>query len=430
MGDYKRDQLQALIKKLMGNQTLVDFAKGCGISRSNLSVWLNSEATGGQLSKATLRRISEYTGYDYDALLVAGGYGNTKGDARRHRPLEDRLRACAKDMGECLADMTGKLAFFDGLTDFLDYCQMLYMGERCEFHVRETRELHGDGHHKAEMSAVVRATIGSRNRFGHLYFVLYYAETVGGQVIITDMAFDGASVMDAGLSIGRHESMDGMDEAEIRQSSIVYTIENCAEVRLLAAIFGEGESKIVHRNIVDGFGFRIPPAFAGLTAFLRAHAAAYAQLERHIREALNTRLKQKALSPNDGVTWRAIASIMKQETGIHFAYYATDFEADTELPPCIMVEAGQYSGSMNALQRAVCAYARELGVAEYGDCLASVAVYDRQSVTYRTADDVPEAVDNDEASADGCTKPEDEKTKDAGMKSCRGNDDAYADDLD
>lgn len=372
--EFNPVKFRELIENCIGSGSITAFASRCGISREHASRMLSNAA---RPSRNTLKKIaSAYPGkVTYEELLTACGYASSPADARKELPLEKRVSLNAKDLSEGLKALTKGVRSHRSIYEFMEEYEMIYGCESSsKILVTKPREYEGDKHPGAEVFSIVETRFEDRLQAASTWFVIYYAETKGGNVIVMDAAMDGESLLEAGIM--NMKSFENANKKEIEEAEYLYRIKPKGEIaeKLLKALFG-GESYV---TAVTGFGFYLDRTPENLREFLADHQKVFSpgELKEFYDLAMqNKNCEDAFLEFEDDETGESgyeamIAKVMRDETKLPFHLYRDDADKPRN---CIMIEGvtdcfGSYVGEydIEKLKKFTEQYARELGVDKYG----------------------------------------------------------------
>lgn len=212
------------IRRLMAGETLQQFAKGCGLSRTNLTRLLG-DGNDSPPRKSTLKKIAEYTGADYEDLLSVCGYPLPGAKAQAEPSLDERAARNAEGLEKGFVKLIGKPRLLSGPGELLDEAVRLYGTERCDASLGDPFEYNGNLH-EASAEYCVIGNVSVRDATGAsctTYFALYYADTKGGNCIVTDYAFDGSSLVEAGIDFRETLPADYTYETVCRMDRVTVT---------------------------------------------------------------------------------------------------------------------------------------------------------------------------------------------------------------
>lgn len=391
--EYNPEEFQKTMQKLMGSRSMAEFAAMCGISRANLSKVMSAEHPA-QPGKNTLRKIADHTELDYEDLLMMCGYAESPAAARKQRPFMDRIRMNARDMEEGFGKLAGRTCLFDDIREFLETYRMLYSYEDCKFAVSKPKEYEGERRNRAEKYVNVFAMFKDMESVCYTYAVIYYAETKGGSIVILDTAMDGKALMESHFASEEDLRNMRLDPEDVKNMEYVYYIRETSEGRLLRKLFGEETTW--YRTVISGFGFCIDGDTPKFRDFVRNHMQSLPDEASTLQAYLDDsqadadqffRQYMHGNSASGGRT-AVIADIMAAETGIPFCGFADTEESD--FPPCVMVEETEdayRNADLETLKDIVRKYAAELGLKEYGNCMANSVICADENMRFKVEED-------------------------------------------
>ena len=370
---FDKERFRIILRRIIGEEKQVAFAKSHGISQEHLSRLLRSPNIA-RPSVGILEKIAAGNSVDLAEMMEACGYGE-QAYSRVGSDLE-RAGANVDELRKNLTLMTKDCRVYKNLEEFFEEYVMLYDCHGATFAIfpESTREYEGDGHFGAEYVTVVIAKFPWGARTCKIWSVIYFSETKGGRVIILDAATDGKSLAEAGVF------KKEIDEA-IKDSPFVHMVLEPAEVaglsareRLINAIFGNDLQQVPYTYIGFGIDF-FPGELSPETkaSFIAAHMESFG-LEgldkdnlkpENIEEIINE-INKKDTDGTEGFG-SVVAIAMRNETGIPFEYFSS---AEDGRKSAVMVERGEQNGlTSKELQEAVKGYAGELGLTEFGECI-------------------------------------------------------------
>ena len=368
---FNKERFRSILRRIIGEEKQVTFAKSHGISPEHLSRLLRSSNIA-RPSIGILEKIAAGNSADLAELMEACGYGE-QAYAKIGSDLE-RAGANVDELRKNLSIMTKGCRVYKNLKEFFEEYVMLYDCHGATFTVRpdSKQEYEGNGHYGAEYVTVVIANFPWGARTCKVWTAVYFSETKGGRVIILDAATDGKSLAESGMF--QKEEIRNFVEKSPFVHRIFEPAGVSAEDRLLNAIFGNGMQQVPYTYI--GFGIDFFPGEIGAEAkmsFITAHAESLG-LDKADKEALKLRKIDETVDEinrknSDGTEGfgSVIAIAMRNETGIPFEYFVS---SENNRKSAVMVEREDQGGlTTKELRTAVRGYASELGFTEYGECL-------------------------------------------------------------
>lgn len=394
------DQLQLtnLLQEAIGKESQVVFAKKCGISKEHLNRMLSGK-TRSKPSKTTLRKIAENSSVSYEQLLTACGYS----DEMMFKPVSQLAQENAEAMLEGFRKMTECIRLYPSVRTFMEELFLVYGKHRMDLTFCRPEEYDGSEHAHAEYFQRGRADFYAEGRLCSTWFVIYFCQTKGGQVVVVDAAMDGKTLMENQLI--RQQAIDELyaDGTDVNALPYYFEIrsDGRAEERLLKALFGKSENQnetVVVSNIGLGFELEeVPPHFAKFldnhtkTAMIKGvlsddPAWAVSRIfnvvslgtdpERELSDCLCRYTYNKGYAA-------VIANIMSEETGIRFGMW----DGLDDGPVTVMCDDEDVEN--DEVLPIIRAYAKELGVKRYGECIAYTK-YEKDSVLQFEVDDEEE----------------------------------------
>lgn len=375
--DFDSTKFASLLQKAIGMNSQAEFAKQCEISPEHLSRMLRGKSKF-RPSINTLKKIAENSNVPLKDLLAACGYD---ADEKSSMTVMERVQTNAESMRNGFRTMTNDIRLYSSLHDFLDEHQMLYGEEDAKVFLGTKREYDGDEYRYAEYYTFARCVFPVKDNECTIYFVIFFCETKGGQVLVTDVAMDGKTLFECGYV--SQKTVDDLyaDGEDINKLPFFYNIKsnNTAEMRLLKALFGGNMERYPYT--VRGFGLDISNTPPNFTAFLKNHKNSFVSDEDDERIALCDKV-DRGEAPEavfadfeDAVTTECglgavISTIMRDETGIDFEWWKNK-DADTG---AVMV-LDEIDTDRRELKTIVNQYAKELGLKQYGQCLVFTEMF-------------------------------------------------------
>ena len=400
---YDIDRFRNVLRSCIGHDSQSAFAEKCGISKENLNRLLNA-ADPSRPAKSTLRKIADASPdkTDYDELLKLCGYEPEKEEKKKNTSFEERALANAKNIRDGMTDLIKNGMIYPSIEDFLDTYSMLYSSEREKYFCLARKEYSGTGHQNAENTIVVKSYFEDIEKEGEnlirnscsTWFVLYYAETKSGKVVITDITTDGRSISEAGDAPDCGESF----------------FEDRSDMEFVCSIDSKAIKDSMFRNktidiIAHGFGFYLEQMPDSISEFLERHKESIIQempgeknyIDSYIKYPENLdkdstcmnvepqgmgdleyaigRYMLASADPISGYDGYGalIAAVMRYETDISFSWWPATTGSETENVPCIMLKdfdedypwEDDYEDIYYTLQK----YAKELGISKIGTCI-------------------------------------------------------------
>ena len=243
---FDQEKFRDLLNTAMGNQSQIAFANRAGLSKCRLNRLLR-EKTIGQPHKGTLKSIAEASDgrVTMNELLEACGYplqaSDTTVGANGTHIGEEHIHI-ANDLKKGVETFVGIATKYSSLDDMLDAVETVYGTEHMKHLVKESHEYEGKGRKGAEEYANCEFVWLYKDFKSVLPFILYYCKTAGGGVIVSDCAFDLATLMEVkdpnATQFLFHELGKG-DVTYTDYPMILSTVPDfSAKERLLKAIFG------------------------------------------------------------------------------------------------------------------------------------------------------------------------------------------------
>lgn len=380
MQKYNDKKFRDLLVAAIGASSKQDFAKRAGMVPQQLSRYLREDYKA-RPSQNTLKKIADAANDPelYETLLKVCGYEETPSMIRKSKPFEDRARLNAIDLKNGLSELTKCTGIYSSIDEIVDAYGLIYSSEDItEFRVFARREFVSAKWPAAEQSACVDIKFESAIRECVTRFVLYYAETRGGNIVAVGSATDPKAIYEAG----------GMNDdlyQEFKDKDFVYRAAykkgiNTKEA-LFNAIFGDMGEEYPYTDI--GFGFYLPSVPAGFREFLAAHKESFCTGQEEAaayNEIISGSDPAKVLADYSGSEGlgkgfqAAVAKIMKEETDLPFVYFDPDEDSFPDNVPCVMLPdsvdglggiAEEYN--LEDLKEICNGYAAELGIETYGE---------------------------------------------------------------
>ena len=152
---YDIERFRAILKRLIGDEKQVSFARTHGVSPEHLSRLLRAD-TVSRPSKDLLKKLSGGSQLDLSELLEACGYEN---DALQESlyTSEERARINAEEIRENMTAMTKYCRVYKNLAEYLNEYIMLHDKRGAAFKIGAKTEYDGEGHFDAEYVAPIAA---------------------------------------------------------------------------------------------------------------------------------------------------------------------------------------------------------------------------------------------------------------------------------
>lgn len=367
-GEYK--EFRDLLRRGIGTRTQKAFAEELGISKEYLNRMLNnreiSRPSAGLLKNmaAHMQTITERM------LLESCGY--------TVEPIEEKIKRCEKGLADGLLNLVN-INYIHPWKSVEDAIQSIDVQSIATGKLDLNKEeiCTEDGHRCAEkkMSFFYRWDDGEK--FCVTSANIYYSRTESGNIIFLDYDMEGTEVM-------TKEKINGLT----------------AEKRLLKAIFGEDDGKLVVTTTF-GYGFYYPETPAGFVDFLCEYRGVFctgkARSQMFLSVVDDGQDPDIVFSDYDSDkygsgTGGVVAEILSNELGLCFYHYERSKHLEEEdSPSCVMVEDVEFIRSKKSkkqfllcLQRA----AETLQIPNFGYIYHSDAfsvetkLYDTKSFCY------------------------------------------------
>ena len=204
-----------------------DFAEQAGLSPSHLSRLLNVEIIS-RPSYATLEKIADAScgRVTMQMLLSACGWSD-EGKTAPETPYLAFRDIDDPDVQRTIMEFKKGMAVYGctatrhkSLEDILDTVATLFAHKKLSFVIDEKGGFTGRGHYNAEAYANLTASWATDAYSCSFGCVLYYCETRGGGVILSDTSFDLMSLVDAEHPLGQRK-LKALTNAE-KQNLIDY----------------------------------------------------------------------------------------------------------------------------------------------------------------------------------------------------------------
>lgn len=345
MFDYER--LRAVIREAIGDETQKEFAAKCGMSIPHLNRLMNGDSPS-RPYKSTLKKMSSYTNATYEELLVMCGYETSPLDARQKKRPEERAELNARDMETGFREMTKCVRPYDSIRDFLEEHIMLYSTEHVIARHTEPQECNDN---RAEYYTLCYFEFSNDEYKCRTWFVIYFYTTHSGKIFITDVGMEAEDMVYAGMT--ELAKLTETENSKEEHSPYVYRIvyRKSSEERMLEAIFRDTYGEEYPTSVV-GFGFKYDRTPETFDNFLESH-----------KDTLQFIPQKNVLDKTQTYqTGMLIAAVMREETGLQYAYYQGDTGPSGG---CIMV----CNYELDDVKEATRAYAKELGYQKYGECV-------------------------------------------------------------
>ena len=286
MGEKKAYlEFRNLLRKCIGNKSQKDFAKESGISIEHLNRMLNNE-TISQPAVKTLIKIYEASksAVSYKELLESAGYTFDKENhreilcERRELTLYQRMQAVADELETGFKRMISKQRIYPGFADvIMDYMsnqqvqKVTFSSDSIDNDKQDTDMHNGEMYRKFSAKWYINKDAYTKLRT-ETYFNLYYVCTSSGNIILTDVAIDGATLMSTN-SVPEYITEIFENETNISKLPFISVSEEekvedgSPELKLLERIFGKEEDKIDLMHAFMGTGFVYEKTPEGFLAF-------------------------------------------------------------------------------------------------------------------------------------------------------------------
>lgn len=431
-------EFRRLLRWAMRGKTQAAFAKESGITTVHLNRMLNMDVIA-KPTKDTLEKIaSAAEGVTLAELLVACGYSLGERTAIQERaalPLADREKKNAKELQSMLEMNTGGKSF-QNLEAFMEALNDGCI-EELSFAYAEGKTWTGPDRSGAEKYLYVTATWEDSMYSNDTDFILYYAETTGGKIVafsyamtvreLTDVIGHLPHYLELEVDTGSMSEEDALKKPYYTTSTIKRPRRNPTKENLLDIIFGtDPKDDRKYPSTMEGFGFCIDGNNRPMDIrnFLIRHKDAFCAPDRpddnHIAaviedlrmqeaekrsEALR-KIQEEGAEPEDVLSFmaekddptsgpfKAIAFVMKQETGIYFEYcYDDSYEWNR---PCIIYDTtAKLPGIVptgSALRQVVMKYALELGIKQFGRVMFTTDIPNIENVQYKLTGNIYQKV--------------------------------------
>lgn len=390
--EVNQKQLSKLIQDAMQNESQVEFAQKCGISKWHLNRMLSGKLQSIP-SKTTLQKIADNSTAELGDLLAACGYG----DIDFKVSVADVARRNAKCILDGFSQMTRNAKLYPSTRTFMEELFLIYDQKKMTCKLGKPEEYEGSEHKHAEYYQKGCVEFYTSGRLVTIWFVLYFCQTKGGQIVMVDAAMDGKTLMEHNVIDPQVADILYEDGTDINLLPYYFEIRKDlrAEERLLKAIFGSGGKmeEIVVTEI--GYGFEVKELPKNFVQFLVAHkktALLPGIMADDVTkaEAMFFNITALEVDPVDELKdcenrctgeqgfAAVIANIMREETGISFCMW----NSLNDGTPIVMIE--EEHEDMEEILPIIHEYAKELGIKQYGECIAYVKYLKDPSLQFMT----------------------------------------------
>ena len=244
--DYK--QFKELLKKAIGSHYQKEFAERAGISPYGINRMLNSEDSASMPRKNTLEKIAAASEnrVTLNQLLDACGYPLVN-DTKPVDIFADQEKSLqiAMNYADGVKKLSGTAMKYDSVEVFLETTIMAHGCADMQIKLWQTDDYHGPGHKNAEKKAHCSVFWTNMTDDFRLDFTLFFLETTGGGVVISDASFDLTTIVETQPTNSARFLLDAAEKGDVNYSDypLVFSrslhTSGVAEKRLLKAIFGD-----------------------------------------------------------------------------------------------------------------------------------------------------------------------------------------------
>lgn len=187
-------EFQKLLRVAIGNtRTHGEFSEQSGISRSHLSRLVNNSSSSAP-SPATLRAIADNSeGRVTLAQLEAAVSNNVLDVTIQKKSCMERQHDMAESMKKGISEFAGRATTYGSIQEMLDLVVMLYAEKDIDvtrFDIEEPVPYSDKGHYGAENLVHITVHWKDDQSTSKMGFSLFFCETKGDRVIISDAVFD------------------------------------------------------------------------------------------------------------------------------------------------------------------------------------------------------------------------------------------------
>ncbi len=191
---YNKERFKFYLQKALGEMKAVDFAEIAGVSRYQISRYLNC-ASKNVPSKTTIRKIAQASEgrVTETQLLYACGYPVLAYSEEDRKAFdeglkEERVLNRIAFFTNGLKELVGKAAKYASIEALLDSVNLSHADGVMEFVIKDEYECYGNTHLSAENRCTVNARWTDKDQGLIEYtFVLYYCKTANGGYIFSDL---------------------------------------------------------------------------------------------------------------------------------------------------------------------------------------------------------------------------------------------------
>ena len=380
---------RVLLRKCIGSRTQSEFAKECGISQEHVSRMLNSAGLS-RPSRETLEKIASHASgnVDLEQLFVSCGYppedaGKTDVEKRWGMSDDDRIWHSIRDFKTGFKALTARPRLWRDLMEFVDAFEEIYGVEDIHTEIGQELPYPGEARRLTECCAPLTFKVSTNRYCSTIYAVVFYSWTKGGSVLVSDVAFDGATLLAAGVFVDRVEralekrgsGASPLDISVICETKYLDKTEFAGD----GAAHADGE---LVPCINEGFGFAVDGIYDDvLLSFLENHRDSFC-VDNDRSDMVNAALSGVSLDEAfalfvfgegeyaGGGKCAVIPAIMSAEANVDFVLLGGDESAVSPWNrPCVVVRGLDARGEINDLYHSVIQrYAKELRVPRYGVC--------------------------------------------------------------
>ena len=367
---FDSEKFRELLLQAIGRQPRSAFAEACGISREHMSRMLRSDNPT-RPSKTTLKKIADHSAVPYSDLQAACGYADSPEEARYRMSPSEAAISNAKDMAEGFRTLTNAVRSYVSIGQYMDEYMMLYSHVNVTTAFGKKQEYEGDGRGGAEYWIPGMLSFYTQGKQCKTLFVLFFSETIGGKVFVTDYAMDGQTLSDLGAVPKALEEATRKAGQDLCSMQWVYALtpDHSAEERLLKAIFDNDSPQTYYPYTEVGFGFRFEYDEAAFRRFRANHA-----------QTFETKKVYVICANSEYAPGEVIASVMTQETGFPFSLVVDETDGTQYIMVSGALDEGRYD--IDELKTITMPYARELCVKRIGECAAVTSRYYDHSLQF------------------------------------------------
>lgn len=224
-------EFRRLLKVAIGKgRKKTDFAQAADLSLSHLSRMLNAENMP-RPSRSTLEKIADASEgrVNQDSLLDACGYSETEGHTTQNQAVREldnpEAQEIIQDLKTKIRQFSGVATRYNTLEDVMETIAALCRKASFRIEIESGVQFKGRGRLNAEKVANATISWNTDEYACELGLAIFYCETTGGGVILSEVAFDLLSLIDTSHSLGTKKLLElsVLDGAVLSDYQTVFT---------------------------------------------------------------------------------------------------------------------------------------------------------------------------------------------------------------